>query len=56
MASGVLQAIFFSEGVGPALITDENYPESLLGKTAKQRFEDYHMTYNLGKRLWGRGK
>ena len=37
-------------------ITNENYPESLWGKTAKQGFEDYHMTYNLGERLWGRGK
>ena len=39
---------FFSECIGPAPITNENYPESLQGKTAKQGFEDYHMTYNLG--------
>ena len=48
--------LFFSEGIGPAPITNENYPESLQGKTAKQGFEDYRMTYNLGERLWGRGK
>ena len=48
--------LFFSEGIGPAPITNENYPESLQGKTAKQGFEDYYMTYNLGERLWGRGK
>ena len=33
-------------------IANEIYPESLQGKTAKQGFEDYHMTYYLGKRLW----
>ena len=37
---------FFSKDIGPAPITNENYSESLQGKTAKQGFEDYHMTYN----------
>ena len=43
--------LVFSKGIGPAPITNENYPESLQGKTAKQGFEDYHMTYNMGERL-----
>ena len=44
--------LFFSEGIWPAPITNENYQESLQEKTAKQGFEDYHMMYNLGERLW----
>ena len=35
--------LFFSKGIGSAPITNENYPESLQGKTAKQGFEDYHI-------------
>ena len=46
----------FSEGIGSAPITNENYPESMQGKTAKQGFEDYLMMYNPDEKLWGRGK
>ena len=39
--------LFLFEGIGPAPITNENYPESMQGKTAKQGFEDYHICYHI---------
>ena len=48
--------LFFSEGIWPAPITNKSYPESLLEKTAKQGFEDYLVTYNLGEKYYGVGE
>ena len=36
MVNYMLIFILFSEVIGPAPITNENYPESLQGKTVKQ--------------------